>query len=252
MKKLLLLLAAIVPLVAQTSDSNPRSLSVVTFANLGTPANGTIVYCSDCTAANPVAGSGTGVMARRENGVWNGGAANAGSGALVLVESHTASTSAELDFTTCISGTYDTYKIEFLNVLAVTSAANITLQASTNGGASYDTGTNYSTDELIWRFNGATEVGGTGLTAILINGTNGTQNNTSTWGVAGYMELFNPGSTTVFKEFVGQVGWLDATGRIAASFRSAYESATAMNAFRIIASSGNLASGTVRCYGLTH
>lgn len=42
----------------------------VTFATLATPANGTIVYCPDCTVANPCAGAGTGALAKRLNGVW--------------------------------------------------------------------------------------------------------------------------------------------------------------------------------------
>jgi hypothetical protein len=42
----------------------------VVFASLGTPANGTLQYCSDCTIANPCAGSGTGAFAKRLNGVW--------------------------------------------------------------------------------------------------------------------------------------------------------------------------------------
>lgn len=41
-----------------------------TFAALGTPANGTFIYCSDCTFADPCAGSGTGAIAKRLNGAW--------------------------------------------------------------------------------------------------------------------------------------------------------------------------------------
>lgn len=41
-----------------------------TFAALGTPANGTMVYCSDCTFANPCAGAGSGAFAKRLNGAW--------------------------------------------------------------------------------------------------------------------------------------------------------------------------------------
>jgi len=44
--------------------------TAVLFAALGTPANGTFCYCSDCTIANPCAGSGTGALAKRLNGVW--------------------------------------------------------------------------------------------------------------------------------------------------------------------------------------
>jgi len=47
----------------------------LTFANLSVgapPANGSVVYCSDGTIANPVAGGGTGCLAKRLNGVWVG------------------------------------------------------------------------------------------------------------------------------------------------------------------------------------
>jgi hypothetical protein len=46
------------------------NLSPVLFANLGTPGNGTFVYCSDCAVANPCTGSSTGAFAKRLNGVW--------------------------------------------------------------------------------------------------------------------------------------------------------------------------------------
>jgi hypothetical protein len=41
-----------------------------TFATLGTPSNGSLAYCSDCTIANPCAGAGTGALAKRINAVW--------------------------------------------------------------------------------------------------------------------------------------------------------------------------------------
>lgn len=46
------------------------SSGAVLFASLGTPANGTICYCSDCTIANPCTGAGTGALAKRLAGVW--------------------------------------------------------------------------------------------------------------------------------------------------------------------------------------
>lgn len=41
------------------------------FANLGTPADGTLVYCSDCLKATPCAGAGTGALAVRAAGAWD-------------------------------------------------------------------------------------------------------------------------------------------------------------------------------------
>lgn len=42
----------------------------VAFGALGTPQNGTLFYCSDCTIASPCAASGAGALAKRLNGVW--------------------------------------------------------------------------------------------------------------------------------------------------------------------------------------
>lgn len=39
-------------------------------ANLGSPSDGTVVYCSDCTIANPCASGGTGAIAKRLNAIW--------------------------------------------------------------------------------------------------------------------------------------------------------------------------------------
>lgn len=55
--------------------------TAVTFATLGTPANGAIAYCTDCTEVTPAscpatqascvcAGSGTGAFARRVAAAW--------------------------------------------------------------------------------------------------------------------------------------------------------------------------------------
>lgn len=52
-----------------TFKGNAR-IGPTTFGALGTPLNGTIIYCSDCTIANPCAGSGTGALAKRLNGIW--------------------------------------------------------------------------------------------------------------------------------------------------------------------------------------
>lgn len=47
------------------------TLNTLLQANLGTPANGTIVYCSDCTTSVTCAGGGQGALATRLNGAWS-------------------------------------------------------------------------------------------------------------------------------------------------------------------------------------
>ena len=56
---------------ADGAYSNTYTLGPVVLASLGTPANGTVSYCSDClVASDPCTGSSTGAMAFRLNGRW--------------------------------------------------------------------------------------------------------------------------------------------------------------------------------------
>lgn len=44
----------------------------IAFGSLGTPPNGTVIYCSDCTnASNPCSGGSTGAIAKRLAGAWD-------------------------------------------------------------------------------------------------------------------------------------------------------------------------------------
>lgn len=46
------------------------TLQSILYANLGSPANGTMTYCSDCQQTSTCAGSGSGAFAKRINGGW--------------------------------------------------------------------------------------------------------------------------------------------------------------------------------------
>lgn len=82
MRRLLILLLLLCATIVQAGDGTMpgervraasqgrRQLVPTVFANLGTPPNGTMVYCSDCTVANPCAAGGTGAIAKRLNGAW--------------------------------------------------------------------------------------------------------------------------------------------------------------------------------------
>jgi hypothetical protein len=45
-------------------------MTATAFASLGTPTNGTLAYCNDCTIANPCASGGSGALAKRLNNTW--------------------------------------------------------------------------------------------------------------------------------------------------------------------------------------
>lgn len=54
----------------RTAAGLPWRSDGVTWNILGTPANGSMIYCTNCTIANPCAAGGTGAFAKRLNGVW--------------------------------------------------------------------------------------------------------------------------------------------------------------------------------------
>lgn len=53
-----------------TANVTTQALAATLFAALGTPSNGTVKYCSNCTIASPCASGGTGAIAKRLNSGW--------------------------------------------------------------------------------------------------------------------------------------------------------------------------------------
>ena len=181
----------------------------------------------------------------------NGSPAVSSGGGLVLLEQHSAASSSELDFISCISNAFDIYQIEGLALVAATNQAEIILQVHSAG--SYVT-TGYDSN----------------LLAYVLDGTNGTVNVVVTDGFAftnnfgpsvaratfsGTLKLFSPaftgiakvytmtgagtnGNTSKWYAYSGGGNWDNGTG-------------AAYDGFRVLASSGNLTSGTVRCYGVS-
>lgn len=181
-------------------------------------------------------------------------ATTVGASAFVLVEEHTASTSAALNFTTCISSTYDDYQIRVINLLIGTSAQRFLWQMSTNGGSTYDTGNNYQWATTFAVAGGAGGVEGSGADSGIQFSSGQSDSSATFGGTSGTYNLHNPLSATAFKPIDGismQKDSRDSTGS-KRDLGAVYASATAVNAFRFISSSGTITSGTVRCYGLTH
>ena len=186
-------------------------------------------------------------------GVTIAASGGGGSGGLVLLEQHTASSSASLDFTSAISSTYDEYVIECVNVVPATNGVNLVMRCSTNGGSSYDSGSNYFWDGGSWRAGAGFAVGGGTDTSISLTAANGLSiSNDSKWGVCATLRLYNPLSTGVYKQVIGKaiMIYVSTTIRVMIEIGGQYTSLTAVNAFQFLFSSGNIASGTIRVYGL--
>jgi hypothetical protein len=179
-----------------------------------------------------------------------GCAGAAASSGITMVETHTASSSTSLNYTSCISSTYDTYQIEIVNLIPGTNNVNLLMRMSTDGGATYDSGANYGWDRQFFG-NGSSGGGNTnsGDSSIQVQAALVT---TANWSMNGTIKLYNPGGS-IFKMMSGYfVTRENANGVISGwAMFGIYNVTTAVNAFQFLTSSGNIASGTIRCYGLS-
>lgn len=202
---------------------------------------------SDLTQRAKVNFAGAGVSCVDNSGASRTDCTISGGGG-VTPEEHTASSSASLDFTAFISGSYDTYVCTLVNVLPATSTADLLIRLGTGGGPTWDTGANYTYAYFqASQIPNTASLGGSGGTSIKIAHSLG---NTSTDGYSGKVQLFNPGSTSVHKLVRANGVDVDSSGNFLTSDASGrYSSTTAVTGIQFLMSSGNIASGTIRCQG---
>lgn len=246
--------------------SNYAGNSWATWATLGGAAVDDATIATTDITTNNASTSKHGWLKKLDNdathfmdGQGNWAVPAAGSaGALVLLESHTAATSATLDFATrnaagqsgaTIQSDYDEYQIEIVGLRPATNSVSLWMRVSTDGGSTYDTTAIYSYAD--YRFISSGSAPGGAVTQAQFQVTNGTDTvaNTATAGVNGSLKLFNPLSTVVYKYLRGSLEYV-STNLEGTIWVGGYASTTAINAFRFLFSSGNIALGTIRVYGV--
>jgi hypothetical protein len=231
-----------------TVDPTTHHLVWATPAGSGIPASTVdakgdlIVATADNTVTRlPVGANGYGLVAdsAQSAGVkWQ-------AGGLVLLEQHTASASATLDFTS-ISSTYDEYILEMLNIIPATNTQNLLLRVSTDAGSSFDSGNNY--------YYGWNYAPNSGAAGIVNGGPVGgivifTSVDNTLEGVNGQIRLYNPGGAKR-KMMKLDVTASQASFAFGANGFGLWANTTAYNAVRLLFASGNVSSGTARLYGV--
>ncbi len=175
-------------------------------------------------------------------------ATTGGGSAVVLLEQHTASTSAHLDFTTAFSDGYDEYLIRVSNILPTTANASLVALFSTDGGTTFSS-TGYKKAYAFAGSGGASgaTTGEAETAAFLLGG----MATTSSEGGSGHAEMNGlrvAGTKRIVIAFAFKANdghWYHVHG---ASF---WVNTGIVNAVRFQMDSGNIASGTIRIYGLT-
>jgi len=178
------------------------------------------------------------------------------SATLVLLSTQTASASANISFTTGLDSTYDEYIFKFINIHAETLDARLTFQCSTDGGSNYNTtltSTSFRTyhDEgdtlaVVGYITASDQAQGTSFERLTESFATNNDDN-----AGGYLQLFNPSSTTFVKHFIANTSVNRDGGGISQNFQAGYFNTTsAINAVRFQMSSGNIDDGIFKLYGV--
>ena len=188
-------------------------------------------------------------------------AASIPSGAMTLIKTLTASSSATLSFVNgssdvVLDNTYPIYMFKFINIHPATDGQWIGFQGSTNSGSSYGIAITSTAFSGYHKEDGSSSGLQYETTNDLAQSTNyqrltweiGNANDESN---AGYFYLFNPSSTTFVKHFITTGNVYHPSNFSANVFNGGYFNTTsAIDAIRFQMESGNIDSGTIKLYGI--
>lgn len=185
-----------------------------------------------------------------------------GAGALHLLAELTASSSASLDFASRNFGSwtgdlfqsdFDEYEIYLQNLIPVTNTVDLQSRVTVNSGSSWDSGANYTYVVSVFYDTGSTIGAAVAATAWPVRGVGDVNNTASRGGVCGFWRIFNPLSATAEKRAHGESTYFSSGVSRFAKASNVYsytQSASPVNGIQFFFSSGNIASGTIRVYGV--
>jgi hypothetical protein len=169
-----------------------------------------------------------------------------------LIETQNASNSTQIVFND-LDGTFDDYKVVMSNVVPSTDAVYMLMQVSTDNGATWVTTSTYA-DALHGVYSGGNGTNGSASTTsiqLTVSGANYLLGNGTGESMAGELMIYAPASTTKYKLFAGDfVNWSAVPTPVRVTTSGVYRNTTAINAIKIYMSSGNIASGKFKLYGL--
>jgi len=181
--------------------------------------------------------------------------ANASGGTLILLSTQTASNSASISFTTGLDSTYDAYIFKWINLDPVSNDSKFNFNLSTDGGS------NYNVTKTTTKFHAYHDQADTTTSLSYDSGTDLAQStafqeihdqvDSSTRASSGYLELYNPSSTTYVKHFIAVSNRGSSSGYSVNTFLAGYANTTsAVNTVRFQMNTGNIDSVTIKLYGL--
>ena len=206
--------------------------------NLYKDSGGNTIFQSD----------GAGTLSNINTGIIGGGPR------LISTSTVTSSTTA-IEITTGIDSTYDSYMFHWVEFYPVTDGAGLQFQVSTDGGTTYATNVTSSTAYLNIHYDWG-ESAGPAQWQMQANGTAGqkitqSDSNSAARKNSAFLTLYNPSSTTFVKHFLGEMhGPQGAQGVNDFRCGGYFITSDAINAIKFWYSSGNIAGGIMKMYGV--
>jgi hypothetical protein len=186
------------------------------------------------------------------------GALDAGvpTGSLILLSTQTASASASLEFS--MDSTYDSYVFKFINIHPSADSA-FKFNFSSDGGSNYNV---TKTSTMFRAYHFETDIG-TGLQYLtaedlaqstsddFLHASYGSENDHS---LSGYLQIFNPSSTTYVKHYIARVNGVENGGSNDLTvdyYKAGYCNTTsAITNIKFLNSTGNIDDGIIKMYGV--
>ena len=184
----------------------------------------------------------------------NGLAADDIGGALQLISTQTASSSASLSFTSGIDSTYKEYIFKFINIHSENDDSMFTVNFR-DGSSAFDA---TKTTTFFWQYHNEADSSAALAYATandLAQGT-GVQNlgnlgNDADQSYSGYLHLFDPSNTTFVKHFISTGNWSSSGDFSTNSYVGGYCNVTAaIDGVQFKMASGNIDSGVIKMYGV--
>jgi len=178
-------------------------------------------------------------------------------GALTLLSTQTASSSASISFTSGIDSTYDSYIFKFINIHPATDSADFSFQADTGTNTNYNqtmTTTTFrafhnesDTNTSLAYIAGEDQAQGTGFQKIANDLGNDNDQSTS-----GMLQIFKPSSDTFVKHFISRFAVYKDSDFIRDEYCAGYiNTTTALTRVQFKMSTGNIDDGIIKLYGVS-
>lgn len=216
-------------------DGSNSEVGIGTYTSAGTTLTRTVTKSTNSNAAINLSGSAEVFITARAEDLQHP----------LLLNTLTASSSATLSDTTSFTAVFSAYELIFENILPATNG--VTLELQVQSGGTFQT-TSYVS--AWWQVANSNFTPSTGNVTTFVQLSTANDVANTGGGISGQVRIYTPSGTTNIKAVGGHM-FGQGAGSARYGFVSAYwNNSAAVTGFQVLFSSGNIASGVIKVYGI--